>query len=254
MDFANDVLEHIVVGRTVRESLAAAEAAGKLSPLNDGRWRLANSQRALQWIKVFRDAHRNCRFQMLVFDHVYQKQAVPAGCETCFKVKVVPRSLRELMAVYEAGDRLSYTYKCGVDADSPITSGIYGAYFYVHGLPAARAAYADVRRVVDEHPALGANVPVFIKRGCTEYEVHCGPSDRYTFTDEQRKVEAGLRELVQIGAVEPDTKMQIQQTLINWIRTAYSLGDETYLDFTGGRRLYPAVVKYAPEAAGGAYP
>lgn len=239
-------MDRAVAGRSVRDSWALAEAALPLIPTGDRRWTLPPDPRPSNWIKTHRDANRNCRFQMVLFEHVYRRQFVPAGCETCFKVKVVPRSLRELVAVYEAGDALPYTYKCGIDAGSPVTSGIYGAYFYVHGLPAARAAYARVREAVDAHPRLGPDVPMFIKRGCTEYEVHCGPSDRYTFSDEQRELEAGLRELIRIGPAAPDTKVQIQQTFAHWIRTAYSLGDDSYLDFTGGRRLYPAVVKYAP--------
>ena len=244
MDTANGIMHHSVAGRKVRESLAAAETTGALIPAGEGLWRLAEHPRPSNWIKVSRDAHRNCKFQMVLFNHIYRKQSVPAGCETCYKVKVVPRSLRELMAVYEVGDALPYTYKCGIDADSPITAGIYGAYFYLRGLPAARAAYANVRGAVDAHPKLGPNLTVFIKRGCTEFEVHCGPSDRYAFSEKQRAMEARLRSLVQIGPAEPETKVQIQQTLAHWIRTAYRLGDDTYLDFTGGRRLYPAVVRY----------
>jgi hypothetical protein len=244
MESDGDVLDHTVAGRSVRESWALAEAALSLLPAGEGRWTLAPDPSPSNWVKVHRDASRNCKFQLLLFDYVYQKQAVPAACETCFKVKVVPRSLRELFAIYEAGGALPYTYKCGIDAESPITSGIYGAYFYVHGLPAARAAYAKVRKAVDEHPRLGPDLTVFIKRGCTEYEVHCGPSDQFTFSDQQREIEAGLRQLVQIGPPEPQTRAHIQQTFAHWIRTAYRLGDESYLDFTGGRRLYPAVVKY----------
>jgi hypothetical protein len=184
---------------------------------------------------------------MVLIEYLDQKSAVPAGCETCVRVKVVLQLLRESMAVYEAGGKLPFTFQCGIEEGSEITASLCGVYFSVHGLPAARAANAKTRRAVNAHPKLGVKVTVFMKRGCTEYEVQCCPSDQYTFTDEQRQLEARLRPLVQIGPRVPETRAQIRQTFAHWIRTAYGLGDETYLDVTGGRRLYPAVVRYAPQ-------
>lgn len=104
-----------------------------------------------------------------------------------------------------------------------------------------------MRQAVDAHPRLGPAVPVFVKRGCTEFEVRRGPSDRYTFAEETREIERRIRPLFQIGEVQPETQAQRQQTFAHWIRTAYGLGDDTYLDFTGGRRLYPAPVRYPLE-------
>lgn len=248
---ANDsgIFGRTVAGRTIGESWAAAEAAGQLISIGqEMRWGVPPARRPSEWINVIRDRNRSCRFAMVVFAHVYQRQHVPAGCEPCFKVKVVPRTLRELMAVYEVGDQLPYTYKCGLDAPAKVVSGIYGAYFFLDGLPAAREAYARIREAVNAHPKLGPDVPMFIKRGCTAFEIHCGPSDHYTFSDEMRDIEAQLLPLVQPGETRTESRVQVQQTLLYWIQTAYRLGDQTYLDFTGGRPLYPPVVRYAPEA------
>lgn len=244
------VFDRSVAGRTIGASWAAAEAAGHLIAIGqEGRWSTPPAPRPSAWIKVIRDRNRPCRFQMVMFEHVYQRQRVPAGCEMCFKVKVVPRTLRQLMAVHEIGQQLPYTYKCGLDAPTPVTSGIYGAYFFLDGLPAAREAYTHVREAVNAHPNLGPEVPVFIKRGCTEFEIHCGPSDQYAFTDETRQIEAQLLPLVHDHnhRERPESKVHLQQTLLYWIQTAYRLGDQTYLDFTGGRPLYPPVVRYSPE-------
>ena len=126
-----DVLDRSVAGRTVRESWALAEEALSLLPAGGGLWTLARDPSPANWIKVHRDASRNCKLQLLLFNYIYQKQAVPAACETCFKVKVVPRSLRELFAVYEAGGALPYTYKCGIDAESD--DGVWGVFDDVFG-------------------------------------------------------------------------------------------------------------------------
>lgn len=249
MGSASEIFARTIAGRTIRDSWTAAESAGHLISIGqEGRWSVPQEQRPSAWIKVIRDRKRPCKFQMVLFEHVYRRQRVPAGCEVCFKVKVVPRTLRQLMAVYETGEQLPYTYKCGLDAASQVTSGIYGAYFFLDGLPAAREAYAQVRKAVDAHPKLGPEVPVFIKRGCTEFEIHCGPSDQYTFSDETREIEAKLMPLVQIGQTRPESKVHMQQTLLYWVQTAYRLGDQTYLEFTGGRPLFPPVTQYSPEA------
>ncbi|MFV3130377.1 hypothetical protein [Niveispirillum sp. KHB5.9] len=246
MTDAGDVLTRVVAGRTVADSLQQAVAVGALRPLDEGTWlRPDTDGTPSDWVREHRDASRHCRFYMgVMFNHVYGKRQVPAGCATCFKVKVVPRNLRELVALRDVGHDLPYTYKCGLDAGTAHTSGLYGGYFYVHGLDAARDAHRVVREAVDGHSGLGTDVTVFIKRGCTEYEIHCGPSDRFTFQPEQAELEAAVFVHIRLEPSKPYSRIRVQQTLAHWIREAYRLGDDSYLDFTGGRRLYPAAVRY----------
>jgi hypothetical protein len=39
------------------------------------------------------------------------------------------------------------------------------------------------------------------------------------------------------------------ETLTGWIETAFRIGDNTYLEFTRGKRLYPELVAFDPEPA-----
>lgn len=254
MSAADDLLTRSVAGRSVADGLSEAVAAGALRPLADGNWlRPVIDPTPSAWVREQRDASRNCRFYMgVMFNHLYRKRQVPAGCATCYKVKVVPRSLRELVALHGVSHALPYTYKCGLDAGSPYTSGLYGGYFYLHGLDNARAAHGAIRAAVDSDPKLGRDVTVFIKRGCTDYEVHCGPSDRFTFHPDQTTLEAALSARIRLEPSPPPSRIRAQQTLTHWIREAYRLGDDTYRDFTGGRRLHPAVVRYDPAPEGDA--
>lgn len=248
-DDLHDLLARPAAAHTVGDGIGAAVAAGRLTDTGPGRWRLNTvATTPSPWIKESRDASRHCRFYMRVmFEHVYARARVPAGCAGCYKVKVVPRTLRELMAVRDIARALPHTYKCGLDLPTPVTSGPYGGYFYLNGLDAARAAYGPIREAVSGQAKLGPAVPVFIKRGCTEYEMACGPSDSYAFDPAQLEIEAGLRPRIMLD--QPPRKpaaVETQQTFAHWIRTAYSIGDDTYRDFTGGRRLYPEVVRYDP--------
>lgn len=244
-------MDRVIEGRTVRESIAAAEAAGKLIPVGEIRWSLPKpGPDAIAWIFESKGPNLNCRFyRSAVFEHVYQKKRVPAGCATCYKVKVVPKTLRQLKAACDVGHALPYTYKSGTDFPSAYSSGIYGTYFYLRGLEAARSAYKRIREIIDTHPQLGSDVTVFIKRGCTEYEMHCGPSDRYTFSDETKEIESDLLSHLQVGREISSTPPKIKESFTSWIKLAYQLGDETYKDFAGGKRLLPAVVRYAPDEA-----
>lgn len=247
MKSPDSLLQVVVHGRPVAERLADAVASGALVGTSAETLRLPEKQGA--WMRESRDASRHCQFYLgVVFRHLYDKAQVPAGCATCFKVKAVPRSVRELMALREVAKRLPYTYKVGID-ESPYASGVYAGYFYIHGLDAARAAHAQIRDAVNEHPQMGADVDVFIKRGCTDYEVHCGPSDRFTIDPALASVERALLARIEIPPRVPPSKIEMMRTFARWIDVAFRIGDDSYLDFTGGRRLYPAVVRYDP--AGG---
>ena len=245
------LLEAPIANRTVSAGMAAAVAAGTLVALAPGRWQWSPEPTATSvWIRVSHDASRHCRFYSeVMFRHVYQESLVPAGCAACFKVKVSPRSLRELVALREMAKTLPYTHKCGLDANTVVTQGLYGGYFYLNSLDAARAAFRQIRQAVDADSKLGPQVSVAIKRGCTHYELKCGPSDQYRFLPEQAGIEAALRSRIEPAPKLPSPSQSAQkmQTFLLWIETAYRLGDETYRDFTGGKRLFSETVKYDPE-------
>jgi len=83
-----------------------------------------------------------------------------------------------------------------------------------------------------------------IKRGCTPYEIHCGPSDRWTFDPAQEELEARLLErFAPPGKGKPAEEYV---TLMQCVEAAHSIGDDSYLEFTKDRRLYPATVSYEP--------
>jgi hypothetical protein len=191
----------------------------------------------------------NCRFLMdFLFEQAYARSAVPWGCRDCYKVAVAPRTLAQLMALRSSQERgTGVTAKCGVEVDREITQNLYAGFYYCDGLEQARSVYRRVRNAVDGDPALGPAVPMRIKRGCTEYEMHCGPSDRWAFDPAQAEVEASLKP--RFKPPPPATQPPLQaklSTLGRWLQTAYRIGDDSYLQFTGGRRLYPATVSYDP--------
>ena len=139
------------------------------------------------------------------------------------------------------GKRTPCRSKWGTDFHNPYSQNIYAGYFYVSGLDGARALFKIVRQAIDRDPKLGPEVAMSIKRGCSEYEGKLGPSDRYSFTPEMAAVEANLKARFRPGKEDYHPSMVAAQ----WIETAFRLGDDTYLDFTGGkaaaRKAWPTI-------------
>jgi hypothetical protein len=244
----------IAGGRTISENLDRAVASGAVIEHPDGRYELAEWASGkppvldLFMRPLSRATSLPCAFlNRFLFRYAYAQATVPLGCAACYKVKVVSRSLRQLMAVKDLAEALPYPTKSGAEVDNPENSHPYGTYLYLDGLDQARAVYRTLREQIDTHRQLGPDVQMLIKRGCTNYERKCGPSDQYSFDPALEAVEAELskRFIRPVQTLPP--KFRNPFKLIEIIKIAYRIGDETYKDFTQGKNLVPPTVAYPPE-------
>jgi hypothetical protein len=230
-------------GATVAENLQRAVESGQVIRHEDGTFELPAQPRADNWKTVDYGPPLGCKFLIrFLFRQAYAESAVPLGCSACYKVKVVPRTLRELVAAWEIGKRIECQSKWGVDLGNPYSQNIYAGYFYTTGLDGARVIFKIVREAIDADAKLGPGVAMTIKRGCSEYEAKLGPSDRYEFAPELAELESYLRSRLRKSQVASPPTLPVA----HWIDTAYRIGDDTYLDFTGGKRLRPKTVTYDP--------
>ncbi|WP_428249788.1 hypothetical protein [Ferrovibrio sp.] len=244
-DAEADHLSYRIGRHTVGENLERAVSTGKLDRAADGTYVLPADERPND-----RTVYNKvtwpypCRKLLFLFDHVYERAQVPWTCRNCYKVKVSPRKVTDLVAVHDATVAEPYPSKFQPDMDAPYSTDIYGAYFYAEGLEQARKIYWKVREALAAKGCLD-RTPISIKRGCTEYEMHCGPSDQYVFPEALAEVE---RDLLSRISVAPYAKPPVSrgQALLMWIRQAYRIGDDSYLELTGGRRLFPETLKYDP--------
>lgn len=234
----------------VADNLRRAVAAGHLVLTAEGKlgWTDEYDIESSTWLFI-RNAKLDrppCKFLFhFLFETAYDRQAVPHACQSCFKVKVLPLTLKQTLAVREVARGIPCHSKCGPEVGNRYSQSLYGGFFYCAGLDHAREIYRQVRVAVDANPALGPDVAMRIKRGCTEYEVYCGPSDRWTFQAGQEELEAQLQQRFRSLA---DKKKEGDEfsLLMKWIEIAYAIGDDTYLEFTRGRRLFPETVSYSP--------
>ena len=196
---------------------------------------------------VWNGAPLDCSFLMnVLFYGAYAGSTVPYGCQACYKVKVVPQTVRELVAAWGVAKRIACTSKWGVDFYNKFSQDIYAGYFYTSGLDMARAVFKSVRQAIDSDPKLGPHVAISIKRGCSNYEEKLGPSDKYQFAPELAELEAHLKTRHR----ERESHERLPPVpLARWIDVAFRIGDDTYLDFTNGQRLRPKTVTYDPNGA-----
>lgn len=233
----------------VRERLDQAIASGQLAETPEGCLTFpapdASRQQAFVARHLDLGGRPSCQFlNEFLFQIVHKRQRIPHGCQDCFKVKVTVRNVRQLAALRGIAQALPYMYKCGAAVNNPYTRSIYRCVFYARGLDAAREIHHQVASRVQADLRLGEQVDIAIKRGCSEYEVFVGPSDAWRFEAADAVQEQAL--LRHFERPKSGPVMAEPFVFMKWLGLAHMLGDDTYLDFTGGKRLFPDSVRYDP--------
>jgi hypothetical protein len=241
-----EILAFKIGDTTLGENLSRAIEEGAVRCNADGSLEVTErGTGAYLSIRPPSSLNRECKFlNPFMFQKVYASAAVPARCEDCYKIKARLRTLRELVAGYDIAKSVPYRSKWGLDINNRHSQDLYAGYIYLSGLEAARALFPRMREMMDAHPKLGPDVPLVIKRGCSNFEAALGPSDKYTFRPEQREIETYFRS--RFKPIEHPNETLPSILYGKWIPFAYQIGDDTYLDFTNGKPLYPKSLSYAP--------
>jgi hypothetical protein len=141
---------------------------------------------------------------------------VPSACQDCYKVVIPPPTYNDLKNVERFLDGYCYpgrTGKCGVEKRLT-TKGLYGAYVYCRGLDEGLKRFAKI--------ATEIKLPMYLKRGCTEMETACGPSDKWEVTDRQLDIEKALDAKIEMRLVDPSlSKKQIGDIHKHWREMAF---------------------------------
>ncbi len=202
------------------------------------------------WHHVRQAYDKDCGlWHQVIFDVVGGKlpswmKFVPSKCHQCWKVVVRPKTLKQLFALLELEKKIDMPSKCGIEVRETV-HGLYGGYFYNNSLKEGLACYEMVRKEIDADKYLGKDIPVVLKRACTEFELACGDSRKWAVPEWQLAIE----QLVDRYVVKEDVLYQQPDHVLwnihrRWIEWAYQNGDETYKEFTNGRPLFTASVTY----------
>jgi hypothetical protein len=177
----------------------------------------------------------NIKFNMFEF--------IPPRCLECWKVVVGPRTLKELFRLLDVEKGLNVAAKCGIELRW-YTDRFYGGYFYTNSFDEGRDRYEQVRKAVDDH--IGKDVPVILKRACTEYEMIKGASPAWVMTDAALDLDQRLECIIDMTTptVTGQSDEAIAAVHTHWIEWAWKNQDRTVDEYIGGQPLYPPTVKY----------
>jgi len=166
---------------------------------------------------------------------------IPVRCHNCWKVVVRPRTLKELFDLHELQKELNLWSKAGIE-DRPRTPHIYGGYFYNKTLKEARKCRAMVQEAVSSK--INPDIPINIKRGCTEFEEKFQESKQWTIAPGVQEFEDYLDERIVLDIEKsPQPDFVILNVKRKWVERACEVGHD-YLDFAGGRSISTLVTTY----------
>lgn len=222
------------------------------------------------WHHIYHDAFLDCHtWHRVMFDFISRelpagRSFVPSSCQNCWKVVIRPKTLKAQFALVDIQKRMNRPCKLGMETRDAV-HGLYGGYFYNHSLPEGLQRYNDVRKMIENDPAFQDDMAraeykgnpavarfcfdpdrdILLKRACTEYEMLCGPSDDWTVTDEQIKLETLVNKwVVRDHLLRSQPDHAIAEVHANWIDWAWAYGDPTVLEFTGNKPLFRKYVTY----------
>lgn len=192
---------------------------------------------------VFNRAEFGCPYWTFIMNMFGMGESfIPLTCQSCYKVVVRPKNVKQLFNLIKIMETSDKTCKCGIETRATVNA-LYGGYFYNRSLEEGQECYDTVRMIIDR--TLGSNVEVMLKRGCTEYELGHGDSLYWEPFEGQQEIEDYITsKVIERRVNDNPSKTTIDIIHSSWIKYAYRNGDNTYLELTGGKPLYPPYRTY----------
>ena len=191
-------------------------------------------------VTALRDCHLWHQIMFNYFD------IVPEFCKLrCYKVVTKVRNFLEAIQFYNAmlasphhrADLMPMHGKVGID-ERYYSSGHFNAFVYCDGPDDAHVKYTAVRALVDDLIPTGPDIPIIIKRSCTEFERKFGPTNTpfwQSMSPEELDIQHRLEDICDselISAVQPDwIKNKIIAKMVRWANT---VGDKSWLEYFDG--------------------
>lgn len=191
------------------------------------------------WVHIRQAQGKDCGLWHQVWFNHYG--FIPFGCQSCWKVVVRPRTLKEMFELYELMKFLDLPSKLGIERRFSVPA-LFGAYFYNNSYEDGQQCYKFVREAVSQ--ALSPDVKVILKRGCTEMEHAFGDSTKWMVSEEQAGLEKRLSDLflpMTDQYNQPDAYNE--HVMAGWIKFAFAGGDPTAAEFSS-EPLFPPYVTY----------
>lgn len=195
-------------------------------------WETVSEIRADEpWLYTFLCPDRECGLWTFYFE---KYRIIPRGCFNCWKVVARPRTLKELFELRLVQKKMSIPAKCGVDGRPEAKfRGHYAGFFYgpyKEGFRGARKLYRAVRDAVSD--GISPEVPVVLKRACTEMEDAAGPTHEWKYPEWQHGLENLLDEVIEFKkSLREQPWFSKVHILVKWIEYAREHRDPTAEEF-----------------------
>lgn len=186
---------------------------------------------------------RDCYlWHTIMFDYF---NLVPRFCRfDCYKVVVKPRNVRELIQFAGLMHAMPYFYgfitqvhgKCGIDTRH-YTESPYDAFIYCNNVEEGREKCDITRDACDKYLPDGENIPVILKRSCTEFERALGPTDKdcwQSMTPEEMDLELKISDIFKGQSSHSNQPDWLRNKIVHhWLKFANTYGDKTGTELTG---------------------
>ena len=218
---------------------------------------LKSTQWSTGWLYTHSDPKRFCHIYTMAAENMGY---VPPKCMNCWKVVARPQTLLQLFMVYDAQIAMAKKddtcwCKCGIE-ERPWVFGNYGAYWYNNSKEDGHKKYEWVRKEMDK---IDPDIPVILKRACTEFEQRFGPTDEWDkqFDTKVNPYAKGWEKLIDENIVvtktsEGQSDLVKKHVMSLWIDFAYDRGDPTVVKLNDGKPLYQPYVTYHKKIKEGA--
>jgi hypothetical protein len=256
----NDIIGHLKLlftqnGYKLRSSDGKIYA--ELSQVTDGPW--------VHIAQAFRsnghpfDCYRWHKIMFVFISSRLKEPFVPSECHKCWKVVLRPKTLKQLFVTEAMQRSLGRPSKLGMEERSKVF-GNWGAYWYNESMEEGIYCYnlikefmsrnEDLAPLLDELDENGRTTQLLLKRGCTEFEDLCGPSDQWKVDEDQQKLESLVNYYVLADDLNREQFEHLQRHVKKrWIEFAWDRGDPTVLEFANRNEIgfKPYVTYHQPE-------
>ncbi|MHC4310880.1 MAG: hypothetical protein ACYSW3_00230 [Planctomycetota bacterium] len=203
---------------------------------------------------------QNCHFyHKIYFAVITNSGKVPIYCQKhCWKVVIAPRNLQELFALRFFMLDMDRPAKCGMEMERLNSDKLYGGYFYNTSMEEGLECFDLVKKKLHECPTydreimgcrvqveIEPDIPIILKRACTEFEQNCGPADEWGWDEDQEEFERfAMDAFVMDFQNFEQSDNQLGALFVKWIHAAYRIGDKTYLKFCNDNELFAKCVTF----------
>lgn len=140
---------------------------------------------------AIKDQARKCYDCQFLFYHLH---CLPFSALDCWKVVIPLKRAQDLFMLYNFMNKDYGRPRCklGKEVRPFVKSRNYGGYYYHNTKEDGLETKNSLSKELEQH--FGRKMELYLKRGCTEYEMDIGPSDKWDeiMTDE----ELGFQKLV----------------------------------------------------------